>query len=61
VAKTDKGYTQARLIYRREGDSYVLYSVGANMKDDGGVQFEPRANRKKGDIIWRGKMVTEDE
>lgn len=28
------------LVYRREGDSFVLYSVGPNEVDDGGVSDE---------------------
>lgn len=46
----------ANFKYRREGDSYVLYSVGPNGKDDGGVglvipengQIPPRA---AGDLV----------
>ena len=30
-------FTDKPLVYRIEGDGYVLYSVGANGKDDGGV------------------------
>ncbi len=35
------------LVYRRKGDGFVLYSIGANLKDDGG--FDERDN---GDIVW---------
>lgn len=35
--------------YRREGDGFMLYSVGPDRKDDGGVTDE---NRKEGDIVW---------
>jgi len=30
----------ADLHYRRKGDRYLLYSVGANGKDDGGKGYE---------------------
>lgn len=35
--------------YRREGDGFVLYSVGLNRKDDGGVKGE---KRDEGDVVW---------
>ena len=31
-------FTERPLIYKRRGAGYVLYSVGPNMKDDGGVE-----------------------
>ncbi len=36
------------LIYRRAGEGYVLYSVGANGLDDGGTSDD----RQTGDIIF---------
>jgi hypothetical protein len=49
-------FTGANLIYRREGQGFVVYSVGLNGKDDGGVPgphgFWPGTS-KKGDIVWR--------
>lgn len=35
--------------YQRKGDSYILYSVGWNQKDDGGVLA---ADSKEGDWPW---------
>jgi hypothetical protein len=32
----------ADLHYTRQGDGYVLYSVGSNGKDDGGKDYEDR-------------------
>jgi hypothetical protein len=29
-------FTGRPLIYRRDGDGFVVYSLGSNMKDDGG-------------------------
>ena len=42
-------FSGAAYHYRREGEGFVLYSIGPNRKDDGGVKHE---NRKEGDIIW---------
>ncbi len=38
-------------IYRREGKGFIVYSVGVNMVDDGGVE-DPK-HRKAGDIVFR--------
>ncbi|HWC58777.1 MAG TPA: hypothetical protein VHC44_03715 [Verrucomicrobiae bacterium] len=38
------------LQYHRDGDSYVLYSIGWNEKDDGGVA-DPQ-NSDNGDWVW---------
>jgi len=39
-------------IYKRQGKGFILYSIGQNLKDDGGI--EPSKNdRDKGDIVWR--------
>ena len=41
-------------VYKRQGDSYELYSIGANLKDDGGVPPKPNQNRyEAGDVVWR--------
>ena len=40
------------LRYRREGDSYVLYSIGENGVDDGGTTAE---NRREGDLVFRSR------
>lgn len=37
------------LSYRREGEGFVLYSVGPDQKDDGGTETE---KRNTGDIVW---------
>ncbi len=38
------------LVYRLEGEGYVLYSIGANLLDDGGVEEE---DIDEGDIVVR--------
>jgi hypothetical protein len=43
-------FTRAGLVYRREGRGVVLYSIGLNGKDDGGLDT---GWRDDGDIAWR--------
>ena len=52
------------LRYRLEGDGFVLYSIGWNMKDDGGQVAwtkpssegdKPRLDDKAGDWVWRSQ------
>jgi hypothetical protein len=38
-------------IYKREGDGFVIYSVGVNGKDDDGAP-----DPKDGDIVWRSSL-----
>jgi hypothetical protein len=54
-AEPNDRYSGAPLIYRREGDGYVLYSVGPNGRDDGGVseQFGPQATDELDDRVVR--------
>jgi hypothetical protein len=41
VAKVPQDiFNDSELHYRREGDGYLLYSVGPNGKDDGGKSFD---------------------
>jgi hypothetical protein len=47
---TDKG-----MIYRLEGEGYVLYSVGTNEKDDNGTAKEAQG-RQEPDIVFRSKV-----
>jgi hypothetical protein len=42
------------LRYRRKGDSYLLYSVGWNQKDDGGVPHEYFPPNQADDWPWPG-------
>ncbi len=50
------------LKYRREApDRFVLYSVGFNLKDDGGqpgVTSKGAPNAREGDWVWRSEPVT---
>jgi hypothetical protein len=40
------------LVYEREGDGFLLYSLGPNLEDDGGVAAERRV-LEEGDIVMR--------
>ena len=41
------------LKYRREGNSYVLYSIGADLKDGGGVGGEYEGDLRGRDLVFR--------
>lgn len=43
--------TGAPLAYERRGEGYVLYSVGPNLTDDGGIPLGGPGG-KSGDILW---------
>jgi hypothetical protein len=48
------GFSDAPLIYRREEDGYVVYSVGEDGKDDGG--HDPAAQKRRlEDIVVRSR------
>ena len=55
VAQTGDPDTAQDLIYRREGRGFVLYSVGLNQQDDGGVSEigAPPNVQRDADIVWR--------
>jgi hypothetical protein len=43
-------FTGDAYIYENQGATFLLYGVGRNLTDDGGVH-----DRKEGDIVWRGE------
>ena len=43
-------FSHKPLRYQRTGNSFTLYSIGPDLKDDGGVLFD---GAQKGDILWR--------
>ena len=47
-------FTGQPLVYRPEGDGFLLYSLGENLADDGGTE-ESKDNResKAFDVVWR--------
>ncbi|MCC6489669.1 MAG: hypothetical protein IT364_19400 [Candidatus Hydrogenedentes bacterium] len=45
-------FTGESYLYKRLGDSFVLYSVGQNLEDDGGQR-----QWKYGDVVWRGVIA----
>jgi len=52
-------FTGEPLIYRRTEDGYVLYSVGPDLEDDGGVENED--DREEGDLVVRVPPDVADE
>lgn len=54
----------ASLRYRRSGESFLLYSVGWNMRDDGGQlawnqEAKPALDLEKGDWVWASQVRKE--
>ena len=46
-------FTGKDFIYRPKGKGFILYSIGPNLKDDGGViPKEKKSIRDEGDIVW---------
>jgi hypothetical protein len=45
-------FTQQSLVYRPEGEGFVVYSVDEDRKDNGGIP-EPVERRGGRDIVWR--------
>jgi hypothetical protein len=39
--------------YRRVGKGFLLYSIGPNLKDDGGMDVKSKDLYRKGDMVWR--------
>ena len=51
-------FSERPFVYRRQGEGYVLYSVGENGRDDGGEQedpdvYYPEPEPRKDDIVVR--------
>ncbi|NBB94580.1 MAG: hypothetical protein GVY16_02460 [Planctomycetes bacterium] len=42
-------WSDGPLKYRREGDGFVLYSIGDDLEDDGGVEYEQYYD--EGDVV----------
>jgi hypothetical protein len=45
-------FTGEDLIYKPHAHGFLLYSVGLNMKDDGGTPVA-RRGPEKGDVVWK--------
>ena len=46
-------FTGRSLIYKRQGKGFLVYSIGANLKDDGGRRPpKNKSEREAGDIVW---------
>jgi hypothetical protein len=60
-------YGDGPLVYRRDGDNFILYSRGINFTDDGGKIIRDRRGRinnlsKTGDMVfWPRPKETQEE
>ena len=45
-------FSGGEFIYKRQGNGFLLYSIGSDLKDDGGKE-PTKDSHDKGDIIWR--------
>lgn len=57
-------YSDGPLVYRREGDDFILYSVSGNFADDGGVQdpdhdWETRKGKFLDRVFWPVEKAAE--
>lgn len=49
-------FSGSGFVYQREGDAYLLYSIGPNGVDDGGTTNENGvADEDDGDLVWKGR------
>jgi len=50
-------FSGRELVYKRAGAGFLLYSIGPDLKDDGGLQSKDRGYRysdlRHGDVVWR--------
>jgi len=47
-------FTGKDMVYKQAGDGFILYSVGYDLKDNGGTALQPRGRAEpSGDIVWR--------
>ncbi len=45
-------FTGGPLLYRREGALFLLYSIGEDLKDDGGKPMQRTGAGRSGDLVW---------
>lgn len=51
-------FTGKNFIYKKEGKGFIVYSVGSNEKDDGGISLKEASeknDRDNYDIVWKCK------
>ncbi|MBI4243254.1 MAG: hypothetical protein HY606_04110 [Planctomycetes bacterium] len=46
-------FTGQNYIYRKEGEGFIVYSIGRNERDDNGLYDEKSLQRKHDDLAWR--------
>ena len=50
---TQDPFSGKDFIYKRQGNGFLLYSIGENMKDDGGTVPKKSYDHEHGDIVWK--------
>jgi hypothetical protein len=45
-------FTERRMVYRREGDDFVLYSLGADGVDHGGIPYLHKRDGASDRVFW---------
>ncbi|NLE61217.1 MAG: hypothetical protein GX616_22945 [Planctomycetes bacterium] len=49
----DDPFSGKAFVYRRQGDGYVLYSIGDDLKDNGGKRASKKTGQSGGaDMVW---------
>lgn len=49
----EDAFSGSTFRYARTGDGFVLYSLGRDLDDDGGVPQHPMGTGFEGDLVWR--------
>jgi hypothetical protein len=53
---TEDPFSGKPFVYQPQGSGFVLYSIGPNLKDDGGKEpSKPGKIQEEGDMVWRCK------
>lgn len=51
---TEDPFSGKPFVYRRQGQGFLLYGIGPNLKDDGGKEPSKRSKLdEEGDMVWR--------
>ena len=48
-------FSSENLIYKKSANGFILYSLGPNMKDDGGTDAKENKWQGDYDIVWESK------
>ena len=48
-------FSGEKLIYKKSDKGFILYSLGPNMKDDGGIDAKEKKWKGDNDIVWQSE------